>query len=506
MSERDIPTAPVRPARRFVLPVLCLAQFMVILDVSIVNIALPSIQRDLDVSQEHLQWVVTAYGLTLGGFLLLGGRCADLLGRRRIFMTGITLFTLASLACGLAPSIGVLVVARALQGLGSALTAPAALSLLTTVYSEGADRNKALGIWGALGGSGAAVGVLLGGVITEGLGWEWIFFINIPIGLLVVLAAPRVLPEGAGETGRRHFDAGGAVAVTAGLLLGVYAVHRSVDHGWTTPLTLTCAMVSLALLALFLLIETRSRHPLMPLSIFRLRSVAAANGLALLVFGALFSLFFMLSLYMQQVLGYSALRAGLAYFPLAFLIVVSATIASQVVTRVGPKMVLTAGMVMVGSALLLFARAPVDGHYLTDLLPGFILAAVGLGASVVPIQVAAFIGVRESESGLAAGLINTAQEVGGALVIAALATISFSQTREFLAERGGDPQLLAAGLTHGFHFAFTVAAILAFSAALICVLALPGRTGAPPELEPKPGVPPTTPEQVTEGETGVATA
>ncbi len=476
--------------RRFVLPLLCVAQFMVILDVSIVNIALPSIETSLKVSASNLQWVVTAYQLALGGCLLLGGRLSDLLGRRRMLLIGLATFSLSSLGCGLAPNIFILILFRATQGLGSAMTAPAALSILTTVFAEGKERNKALGIWGALAGSGAAVGVLLGGIITSGIGWRWIFFINVPIGLAVILLAPKILPEGVGITGHRHYDVAGAFSVTSGLVLVVYGVNHSVDHGWSNVLTFLPVILGIFLLAGFYLIESRTSVPLMPLAIFKLRQVTVANILALLVFGSIFGLFFMLSLYMQQVLGYSALKAGFAYFPLALTVIFAAGGASQLVNRTGPKPIIMFGMACVGTALALLSRLPVSGSYLTHLLPPFLLVAVGLGSSVVPVQIAAFTGVPEGESGLAAGLINTTQEIGGALMVATVAILSFSGLKRYfaahVASTQGNPAkikaLTAVAQNHGFHTGFLVASVLAYLAVVLAAVALPNTKPVPGQV------------------------
>lgn len=467
----------------FILPVLCLAQFMVVLDVAIVNIALPSIQTSLHVRPENLQWVVIAYGLTLGGFLLLGGRCADLLGRRTMLITGITVFTIGSLACGLSQSIGPLIGFRAMQGLGSAFTAPAALSSLTSIFPEGPERTKALGIWGGVGAGAGAVGVLLGGAITDAFGWKWIFFINVPIGALLVAAALFVLPESRGETRHRTFDLAGATTITTGVILVVYAVNRSIDHGWTTPVTAFCVLAGLASLAIALIVESHAKAPLVDLSLFRARAVAVADSVGLLVFGSLFAMLFLLSLYMQEVLHYSPLKAGVAYLPLTFTVIVGAGLASVIVTRVGPKPVLATGMTCVVVGLFLLSRAPVGGHYSSSLLPGFLIAALGAGLSVVPIQVSAFSGVSEDESGMAAGLINTAQEVGGAVFVAIVATVSVSAARHYAtSHRAPLPLLQLQSLDHGLQLAFLVASGLAALAVVVVLALLPGSaaTAHPP--------------------------
>jgi EmrB/QacA subfamily drug resistance transporter len=461
------------------LPVLCLAQFMVVLDVAIVNIALPTIQKSLHVKPENLQWVVIAYGLTLGGFLLLGGRCADLLGRRVMLIMGITIFTVGSMACGLSHSIGPLIAFRAVQGFGSAFTAPAALSSLTSIFPEGPERAKALGIWGAVGAGGGSLGVLLGGAITNSFGWKWIFFINVPIGVLLVASALLVLPESRGEVEHRTFDVAGALSITGGVVLVVYAVNRSIDHPWTTGITAGCAIAGIVLLAIALLVESHVKAPLVDLTMFRKRTVAVADSVGLLVFGSLFAMAFLLSLYMQEVLGYSPLKAGLAYLPLTMSVIVGAGLASVIVTRVGPKPVIGVGMTFVAVGLFLLSHAPVGGHYTSNLLPGFLIAALGAGLSVVPIQVSAFAGVSEDEAGMAAGLINTAQEVGGAVMVAIVATIAVSTSRHYATSHRAPLQLLQVqSLDHGLRTAFVVASGLAVLAVLAVVALLPGAASA----------------------------
>src|SRR4051812_36897416 len=398
--------APVQKGLALLL--LAAAQFVVVLDASIVNVALPSIGRALDFSQENLSWVVNAYVLVFGGFLMLGGRLADLLGRRRLFVTGLLLFAAASLAGGLAQSEGWLIAARAVQGLGAALLSPAALSLLTVLFAEGAERNRAMGVWGAVAGSGGAAGVLLGGMLTQWAGWEWVLFVNVPVASLAALAAFRVLPESRTE-GRRHFDIAGAVTVTAGLSTLVYALVDANQAGWGSTQTLGLAALAVALLAAFVVIEQRSHAPLIPFSIFRMRTITGANVVALLVAAALFAMFFFISLYMQQVLGYDALKAGISYLPLAFGIIVSAGIASQLVTRLGFKPILVAGLLLSAVGLVWFAQVSPDGSYLGDILFPSIVLAFGLGFAFVPMTIAAVTGVTSEQAGLASGLINTSQ-------------------------------------------------------------------------------------------------
>ena len=412
--------------RWIALALLCMSQFVVVLDASIVNVALPTIGGDLRFDQDNLSWVVNAYVLTFGGFLLLGGRLADLLGRRRVFITGLILFAAASLAGGFAESEGTLIAARAVQGLGGALLSPAALSIITTTFRDGSERNKALGVWGAVAGSGGAAGVLLGGVLTEYAGWEWVLWVNVPIGIIAALLAPRFILESRSADSRRTFDIPGAVTVTAGLALLVYALVEAPDNGWGSAETLGMLAGALALLAVFVAVELRSPAPLVPFRIFRLRTLTGANVVGLLTGASLFSMFFFISLYMQNVLGYSAIKAGLSYLPLAGTIIIAAGLASVLVTRVGFKLVMAVGMAFVAGGLLWFSQISPDGSFLADVLGPSLLAAVGLGFSFVPTTIAAMSGVEDREAGLASGLINTSQQVGGALGLAVLSSIAFS--------------------------------------------------------------------------------
>jgi EmrB/QacA subfamily drug resistance transporter len=448
---------------------LAAAQFIVVLDASIVNVALPSMGRDLDFSQEDLSWVVNAYTLTFGGFLLLGGRLADLLGRRRVFVAGLILFSAASLAGGFAQSPGWLVAARAVQGLGAAILSPAALAIITTTFAEGAERNKAMGVWGAVAGSGGAAGVLFGGLLTEYAGWEWVLFVNVPIGIAVAYFATQILPESR-VTGERHFDIAGAISITAGLSILVYALVDAVDAGWGSTQTIGLIALSLALIAGFVAIELRSKAPLVSFSIFRNRTLTGANVVGLLVAMALFAMFFFVSLYMQQVLGYDALKAGLAYLPLAFGIIVSAGVAATLVTRIGFKPTLVAGMLLLAGGLIWFSQVSPGGEYVSDILPASLLAAAGLGFAFVPMMIAAVSGVTGRDAGLASGLINTSQQVGGALGLAILATIANSRTEDVMAQAGGDPQALPTALTEGFQNAFYVGAGFAIAGALLALV------------------------------------
>jgi EmrB/QacA subfamily drug resistance transporter len=445
--------------RRWIaLILLCVAQFVVVLDASIVNVALPSIGRALDFSQSNLPWVVNAYVLTFGGFLLLGGRMADLLGRRRIFMGGLVLFAAASLVGGFAQSDSWLIAARAVQGLGAAILSPAALSIVTTTFRDGSERNKALGVWGAVAGSGGAAGVLLGGVLTEWVGWEWVLWVNVPIGLIAAALAPSLIAESRSEAATRSFDVAGAVTITAGLSLLVYALVDANSAGWASAQTIGLLAASVALIAAFVVIELRSEAPLVPFRIFRLRTLTGANAVGLLVGASLFSMFFFISLYMQQVLGYSAIKAGLSYLPLAVTIIFSAGLASQLVTRVGFKPVLMTGMAFIAAGLIWFGQVSVDGSYLSDILGPSLLAAVGLGFAFVPVTIAAVAGVPEREAGLASGLINTSQPIGGALGLAVLATIANSRTDDLMAAAHGNRAELHHALTEGFQSAFMTGA------------------------------------------------
>ena len=454
------------------LALLATTQFVIVLDAAIVNVAIPSIGRDLHFAQENLTWIPNAYALTFGGFLLLGGRMADLLGRRRLFMAGLVLFSLASLLGGLSVNEGQLIAARAVQGLGAALLAPSALSMVTNMFTEGAERNKALGVWGAVSGSGGAAGVLLGGVLTQYAGWEWVLWVNVPIGVIAAILAPRLLVESRKEAETKTFDAFGALTVTAGLSLLVYGLVDTVNSGWGSSKTLLLLAAAAALLAVFVVTELRSRAPLMPFRIFRLRTLTGANVIGLLVGASVFAMFFFLSRYMQQVLGYDALKAGLSYLPLALAIIVSAGVASQLVTKLGFKPVLLAGMALVTVALLWFAQVPVDGSYVTDLLAPMVIAAVGLGFAFVPMTIAAVSNISADDSGLASGLINTSQQVGGALGLAILGTMASSRTTHLLTAAHGDPSAVPAALTEGFQRAFLAGAgfgILGIIATLVLI-------------------------------------
>jgi EmrB/QacA subfamily drug resistance transporter len=444
--------------KRWTLILCCLAQFMVILDVSVVNVALPSIRSDLGFSAVDLQWVVNAYALTFAGFLLLGGRAADLLGQRKVFVFGLGLFALASLAGGLSQGEGELVAARAVQGLGGAVVAPVTLSILTTTFAEGAERNRAMSAWGAMGAAGGAAGVLVGGVLTDLLGWQWILFINIPIGLGAALAAQRFVRESEpAAADQRHFDTAGALTVTSGLVALTFGIVRTDTEGWGSVTTLGPMAAGLALLGLFALIEGRwSRRPLVPLATFRSRSLSAANAVVFFLGSAVFAMWYFVSLYLQQVLGFSPIGTGLAFLPMTVAIAVASTFAAKLVGRHGPGRVLTLGMSLVAVGMFGFSFVSADGSYAVDALWPGVVTALGLGFSFVPVTIAAVMGVERQRAGLASGLVNTSRQFGGALGLAVLATVASSHT-----DGNG-----AAALTDGFHAAFLVGAAFAVAGAL----------------------------------------
>jgi EmrB/QacA subfamily drug resistance transporter len=458
------------PRRWIALILLCATQFMLIIDVSIVNVALPTIERHLHFTDSSLQWVASAYALTFGGFLLLGGRCADLLGRRRLFMAGLAVFTVASLACGFANTNNLLIAARAVQGLGGAMIAPAALSILSTTFAEGQERNKALGVWGAVSGAGGAVGVLLGGVLTEYVGWEWVFFVNAPIGLAAIVLAPRLLQESRVEDAIRSFDVLGAITVTASLSLLVYTVVKTDQYHWFSGRTLGFFAVSAILMAVFLLIEERAAHPLLPLSIFRLPTIVGANVVGFMLGASIFAMFFLLALYMQGPagLGYSAIRSGLGYLLVACTIIVSAGASQALVGRLGVRRVLITGMVLLTLGLLFFTRVSPHGTYLGDLAPGFILAGVGLGFAFIPVTIAALQGISDDEAGLASGLINTSQQIGGAVGVALLATVFTSRTADQAAAGVAHDVAYTDGLSRAF-LVGAVMTVLGLAATLVLV-------------------------------------
>ena len=466
---------PADRRRWIALAVVVTAQFMVILDVAVVNVALPSIKTDLHFSEQSLQWVVTAYAIVFGGALLLGGRLGDVLGRRRMFIAGLVVFALSSLLCGLAWSEASLIGFRALQGLGGALLAPASLSILMTTFREGPERNKALGIWAAASGSGGAAGVLLGGILTQYLSWSWIFFVNVPVAALVIALTPVYLEESRVETAHRRFDFAGAASVTAGLMLLVYALTRGTEDGWGSSSTVALLAASAGLIALFLAIEVRSRAPLLPLRLFRLRTIAAANVAGVIVAAGTFSLFFLLTLYMQQVLHYSAVQTGVAYLAITLAVVVFSNVAQRVVTRVGAGRVLTIGLLVSATALALFARLPVHGRYFWDIVPALLLGGIGIAFSFVPMAIASLAGVEARDAGVASGLLNTSRQVGGAVGLAVVTTIATTYTSHYVAGHPGTSSLDGTALTHGFHIAFAVLASLAVVGAVIAAVFVESR-------------------------------
>lgn len=469
------------------LVLVCLAQFMVILDATIVNIALPTIQEDLHFSQADLQWVVNSYTLLFGGFLLLGGRAADIVGRKKIFIAGTIVFSVASLLNGLATTSGQLIAFRALQGLGGALVSPAALSIITTTFPEGPERTKALGVWSAIAAGGGAVGLLLGGILTEALSWEWIFFVNVPIGAAAAILSARLITESKAERAGA-FDIAGAVFVTAGLMVLVYAIVKAEAFGWGSSRTLGLAAIGVGLLAIFVLIESRITGPLVRLSIFKIRSLTVANVTLLLVAGGLFALFFFATLYVQEVLGFKPIKAGFAFLPVAIFIGVGAGTAQVLVKKLGVRANTLFGMVIAALGLFYLSRVPVDGNYWTDLFPGLVLMSFGMGNTFVPITLIATTNVAPEDAGLASGLFNTSQQVGGALGLAVLSTLAADKTVSYLQGLGHQPgpQDRAAGLVEGFQVAFTSAAILVTVGAILLALLLRSRDVA--NVNPEQGI------------------
>ncbi|HEY7380427.1 MAG TPA: MFS transporter [Gaiella sp.] len=450
--------------RWLALLVVCLGDLMIVLDVTIVGVALPSIREDLGFSETSLAWVVNAYLLTFGGFLLLGGRLGDLFGHRRLFLAGIALFTTASLACGLATSQGVLIGARAVQGLGGAVVSAVALSLIVTMFTEPADRAKAMGVFGFVASGGGSIGVLLGGILTDVLDWHWIFLVNLPIGVLVFVLSLRVIPVADAMAGARQLDVAGAVTVTASLMLAVYAIVNGNEEGWGSVQTVGLLAASAALLVLFLVIEARVRSPLVPLRLFRLRNIAVSNTVGVLWAAAMFAWFFLSALYLQLVLGYSPLEVGLAFLPGNLIMgALSLGLSAKLVTRFGIRLPLAAGLSLAAVGLLLFARAPVDGTFVVDVLPSMILLGLGAGMAFNPVLLAAMSDVEPAEAGLASGVVNTSFMMGGALGLAILASLAASRTDTLLAS--GDDSLVA--LAGGYHAAFLVGALCAFGAAAL---------------------------------------
>jgi EmrB/QacA subfamily drug resistance transporter len=454
-----------------VLVIACLAQFMVVLDASVVNIALPSVQRGLHFSAANLQWVVNGYTLIFGGFLLLGGRAADLLGRKRLFVAGVILFTAASLLNGVAQSSGMLIVGRGLQGLGGALVSPAALSIVTTTFTDGDQRTKALGVWSAIAAGGAAVGLLMGGVLTDIASWRWVFFVNIPVGIATIALALRYVRESRMDVEHRSYDVAGAVTVTGGLVVLVYAIVKAQAYGWGSPKTLGLGAVAVVLLGAFLMIESRAQAPLMRLNIFRIRTLAVADTALLLVASGMFGMFFFASLYVQEILGYSPLKAGLAFLPVTLGIIVGAGFAQQLIKRLGVRVVSIIGITLAGAGMLVLTQLPVHGSYVGNLLVGLIPMSIGMGLTFVPITLLGTSGVTAEDSGLASGLFNTAQQVGGSLGLAILSSLAASQTTSLLhgsAHAGG----AIAARVSGYHVAFLAAAIMLGIAVVLMTVVL----------------------------------
>ncbi len=464
------PTAKVNP--NAVLAVVAVAQFMVILDSTVVNVALPTVQGALGFSEQSLSWVLNAYTLMFGGFLLLGGRAADRLGRRRLFIAGIGVFSAASLICGLAQSEGMLLVARGAQGLGGAMVSPAALSIILTTFAEGSERNRALAVWGAIAGAGGAIGLLLGGVLVQALSWRWVFFINVPIGAAVVALAPRIVPESRSESSARGgYDVEGAVAITLGTIALVFTLIKANGWGWASGRTLAGFAIAAALIAGFVLIERRHEDPLIPLGIFKNRSLAASDATMLVLAAALFGMFFFCTLYLQQVLGYSALKTGLLYLPFSVTLIGASAAASRLVDSFTPKPVLLTGLFIATAGFVILTRVSGHGDYTSHVLPAMIVLGAGLGLSFVPITISATNGVAATESGLASGLLNTTQQVGGSLGLAILSSVSTSRVTSAL--DSGSPVSLA--LTHGFKGAFIVAALLCALGFVTALVLLPRR-------------------------------
>jgi EmrB/QacA subfamily drug resistance transporter len=445
---------------------LAVSFFMTIVDLTIVNVALPTVGRKLHFSESNLQWVVTAYGITFGGFLLLGGRAADLLGRRRMLMIGLSVFTAASLACALATTDSFLIAMRGLQGLGAAIILPAALSIVMNMFEEGAERNKALGLWGGIGAGGATFGLIAGGVLTRYVGWEYVFYLNVPIGAAMLLLAPRIVPESKLETARRRYDPFGASTVTGGLLLLVYTISNAPQVGWGSGRTVTLLAVSVALLVAFLVIETRVQSPLMPLRIFGLKTLSGANAVSFLLGASFFAFIFIGTLYMQQVLGYSALQTGVTWLTTSVTSVAFAGLSQALVTRGSAKLVMAFGMTLIGAGVLWATQIPVNGTYWGDLAGPFFITGIGTAFAFIPVSIAALAGVGERDAGLASGLLNTSQQLGGAIGVAVASTIAASHTKALLQQGSAT----AAALTGGFQWALVVCGVIGLSAVPVTFL------------------------------------
>ncbi|MFZ0386152.1 MAG: MFS transporter [Solirubrobacteraceae bacterium] len=467
IADNPVPLTP-HPNRWRAFAVLAVAYFMTVVDLTIVNTALPTIGRDLHFSATNLQWVVTAYALTFGGFLLLGGRVADLLGRRQVLMTGLGVFAAASLACALATGDGFLIGARAVQGIGAAVMVPASLSIVMNMFEEGAERNKALGIWGALAASGATVGLVAGGLLTRYAGWQYIFYLNVPIGIAALLLAPRIVPESRTRTSRRRFDAPGVLTGTGGLVLLVYAISQAPRYGWEGTRTVVVLAAAAALLAAFVAVERRAEAPLLPLEIFRGHTLAGANVAGLLLGGSFFAFFFVGTLYMQQVLHYSALQSGVAWLSTSVTSIALAGLSQYLVTRIGPKVVMAIGMTMIGTGVLWATQVPIHGHYIGNLLGPFAIAGAGTAFAFIPISIAGLAGVEEHQAGLASGLLNTSQQVGGAIGIAIASGIAAGHTKALLHAGYAAPAALTGGYQHAL-WALGAIALIALPAIFVLI-------------------------------------
>jgi EmrB/QacA subfamily drug resistance transporter len=470
------------PRRWHALALVCVAFFMVVLDVAIVNVALPSIQADLEISRDTLQWIVTAYSLAFGGFLLLGGRAADIFGRRRVFMIGMILFAGGSLACALSASGGQLIAFRALQGFGGAIVSPATLAIISAAFRHGgAERNKAFGIWGGVAGSGAAAGVLLGGVLVEYLSWEWIFLVNVPVGITIIALAPWLISEGRVEGGDRRIDPLAAVLVTSGLVSFVYAMSEAPDAGWLSGQTILFTAVAIALVAAFFFMERRHESPLVPFWIFRLRPVTVANAVGALLGAAIFGGFFLLTLYMQEVLGYSPLKAGVAFLATAGTTIPAAALSQGLVTRFGVKPVMTVGLLLMTFSYTWYTQLPVDGKFWTNLFIPYLASGFGLAFIFIPLSLAALTVVEDRIAGISSGLLNTSQQIGGALGVAIMATIATTHSETLLEEGKSQPE----AFTSGYNWAFWAAAGFMFLGALITIVVLRNRDVPTREHEPE---------------------
>ncbi len=452
-----------------VLVIACLAQFMVVLDITVVNIALPSIQKGLDFSSADLQWVVNAYTLIFGGFLLLGGRAADISGRKKLFVAGVMLFSAASLLNGLAQSSGMLIAGRGVQGLGGAMVSPAALAIITTTFTDTGERTKALGIWSAIAASGSAVGLLLGGVLTDVASWRWVFFVNVPVGIITVVLAMRYIAESRVAGLRRSYDLGGAVTVTGGLVVIVFAIVKAQSYGWGSGRTIGLFAAGVVLLAAFVAIESRAKSPLMRLSIFRVRSLAVGDAALLLIASGMFGMFYFASLYVQEVLGYSPLKAGLAFLPVTAGIMIGAAVAQQLIKRIGLRNVSVIGTTLAALGMLVLTQLPVHGSYVSDLLTGLLPMSFGMGLVFVPITLMGTSGVSADDAGLASGLFNTSQQVGGSLGLAILSTLAASRTSNLLSSHSATK---VAATVAGYHVAFLAAAIMFAMATVLLVVLL----------------------------------